>query len=398
MMPDPSGQPSREPEPGCPAMRPEPAVPPRLPHSGSSTVAREAPAGGACNPAGLAGSQPEAATVGRPAGATGVEAARSGPRLLDLALRWSNVEVLVLLFALSAVLSEHFLTVPNIMNILRGTSMMGITALGMTVVILNRGVDLSVGSVAGLSAVLAAGLQTWGPGFAWAAALATGIALGAANGLMVTLLRLQPFVATLCALIFARGLVYVYSQGSNVLVPNPHPAFTFLGSGHLGPVPVPLALWVGVYVSVALILRYTPFGRHVYLVGANPDAAHVMGINVTRNRIQVYTLSGALAALAGIVLTSRLTVGDPQAGNLYELDAIAAALIGGTTFDGGVGNVHGTMAGAVILAVLANILNLTNVSPYYQIILKGVIIVAAVVLSELRHRQAPRGAWIHVRR
>ena len=324
--------------------------------------------------------------------------ARPGGRpRADAILRWSNVGVIVLLFAIASLLSEHFLTVRNIMNILRGTSMMGITALGMTVVVLNRGVDLSVGSVAGLAAVLAAGLQLWGVGTAWSIALLVGVLLGFTNGLMIALLRLQPFVATLAMLIFARGLVYLYSQGSNVLVLNPHPLFIFLGSGYVWVFAVPVLIWMAVYVVLALVLKHTIFGRHVNLVGANPDAAHVLGINVNWNRIQVYTLSGALAGLAGIVLTSRLTVGDPQAGNLYELDAIAAALIGGTTFDGGVGNVHGTIAGTVILAVLSNILNLIGVSPYFQIIVKGIIIVVAVVLSELRHQQKP-GAWVHLRR
>ncbi|MBI2002602.1 MAG: ABC transporter permease [candidate division NC10 bacterium] len=312
-------------------------------------------------------------------------------------LRWSNVGVIVLLFGIATLLSQYFLTVRNIMNILRGTSMMGITALGMTVVILNRGVDLSVGSVAGLAAVLAAGLQPWGVGAAWSVALLVGVLLGFTNGLMIALLRLQPFVATLATLIFSRGLVYLYSQGSNVLVLNPHPLFIFLGSGYVWGFAVPVLIWMAVYVVLALTMKHTIFGRHVNLVGANPDAAHVLGINVNWNRIQVYTLSGALAGLAGIVLTSRLTVGDPQAGNLYELDAIAAALIGGTTFDGGVGNVHGTIAGTVILAVLSNILNLIGVSPYFQIIVKGIIIVVAVVLSELRHQQKP-GAWVHLRR
>lgn len=312
-------------------------------------------------------------------------------------LRWSNVGVIVLLFGISTLLSQYFLTVRNIMNILRGTSMMGITALGMTVVVQNRGVDLSVGSVAGLAAVLAAGLQPWGVGTAWSIALLVGVLLGFTNGLMIALLRLQPFVATLAMLIFARGLVYLYSQGSNVLVLNPHPLFIFLGSGYVWVFAVPVLIWMAVYVVLALVMKHTIFGRHVNLVGANPDAAHVLGINVKWNRIQVYTLSGALAGLAGIVLTSRLTVGDPQAGNLYELDAIAAALIGGTTFDGGVGNVHGTIAGTVILAVLSNILNLIGVSPYFQIIVKGIVIVVAVVLSELRHQQKP-GAWVHLRR
>jgi ribose/xylose/arabinose/galactoside ABC-type transport system permease subunit len=317
-------------------------------------------------------------------------------RALDL-LRWSNVGVIVLLFAIGALLSPHFLTMRNVMNILRGTSMMGITALGMTIVIMNRGVDLSVGSIAGLAAVLSAGLHVHGLAVAWVAALAVGVVLGFANGVMIAGLRLQPFVATLAMLIFARGLVYLYSDGSNVLVRNPHPWFTFLGVGYVGPVPMPVLVWLLVYVVLALVMKHTVFGRRVNLVGAHPEAAHVLGIDVAWNRVHVYTLSGALAALAGIVLTSRLTVGDPQAGNLYELDAIAAALIGGTTFDGGVGTLHGTMAGIIILAALANILNLIGVSPYFQIIVKGVVIVLAVVLSELRYRRGSR-AWIHLRR
>ena len=338
---------------------------------------------------------PETTRVATPPVAAQSEARARG--WMQTLLRWSNVGVIVLLFGISTLLSQYFLTVRNIMNILRGTSMMGITALGMTVVILNRGVDLSVGSVAGLAAVLAAGLQPWGVGAAWSVALLVGVLLGFTNGLMIALLRLQPFVATLATLIFARGLVYLYSQGSNVLVLNPHPLFIFLGSGYVWVFAVPVLIWMAVYVVLALVMKHTIFGRHVNLVGANPDAAHVLGINVNWNRIQVYTLSGTLAGLAGIVLTSRLTVGDPQAGNLYELDAIAAALIGGTTFDGGVGNVHGTIAGTVILAVLSNILNLIGVSPYFQIIVKGIIIVVAVVLSELRHQQKP-GAWVHLRR
>jgi ribose/xylose/arabinose/galactoside ABC-type transport system permease subunit len=324
-------------------------------------------------------------------------ARRGGRPRAGAILRWSNVSVIVLLFAIASLLSEHFLTVRNIMNILRGTSMMGIAALGMTIVILNRGVDLSVGSLAGLSAVLAAGLQVHGVAAAWAAAVAVALALGGVNGLLIARLRLQPFVATLAMLIFARGLVYLYSDGSNVLVRSPHAAFVFLGSGYVGPVPVPVLIWMAAYVLLALVMAHTVFGRRVNLVGANPEAAHVLGISVARNRIEVYALSGALAGLAGILLTSRLTVGDPQAGNLYELDAIAAALIGGTTFDGGVGSLHGTIGGTVILAVLSNILNLVGVSPYFQIIAKGVVIVVAVVLSELRYRQGSR-AWVHLQR
>ena len=307
--------------------------------------------------------------------------------ILGLAIRWSNIWALVLLFGVSALISPYFLGVTNIFNVLRGASMVGIVSIGMTFVILNRGIDLSVGSILGLSAALAASFAPYGIALVLVICSLLGAALGLVNGLLITGLRLQPFIATLSMLIFVRGLVYIYTSGSIIVVQNPSETFTFLGSGRLGPVPVPVILFVVVWAVSAYVLNRTVYGREIYAVGANEEAARLSGIDVRRNRVLVYCISGFLAALAGVVLVSRLTAGEPNAGTLFELDGIAATLIGGTPFDGGIGGVNGTIAGVLILAFLGNILNLTNVSPYTQMLLKGVIIVLAVVVSELKNRR-----------
>lgn len=299
----------------------------------------------------------------------------------------SNILALILLLVLASLLSPYFLSPRNIFNVLRGASMVGIVAIGMTFVILNRGIDLSVGSIVGLSAALAATFAPYGVVPAILVALAAGLAIGLVNGLLITVLRLQPFIATLGMLIFARGLVFVHTNGSNIVVENPSDAFQFLGSGYVGPVPTPVLLFIAIWLFAAWALKYTVFGREIYAVGANEEAARLSGINVNRNKVLVYCVSGLLAGLAGFVMASRLTVGEPNGGTLYELDAIAAALIGGTTFDGGVGGVGGTVLGILILSFLSNILNLLNISPYSQMLLKGVIIILAVVVSEWRKRK-----------
>ncbi len=301
-------------------------------------------------------------------------------------IRWSNIWALSLLFIISALISPYFLGVTNIFNVLRGASMVGIVSVGMTFVILNRGIDLSVGSILGISAALVAGMAPQGIAFVVAVSMVAGTFLGLVNGLIITRLRLQPFIATLGMLIFVRGIVYIYTSGSIIVVQNPPDSFTFLGSGRIGPVPVPVILFVLVWAVAAYVLTRTVYGREVYAVGANEEAARLSGINVERNKVVVYCISGFLAALAGVVLVSRLSAGEPNAGTLYELDGIAATLIGGTAFEGGIGGVHGTIAGVLILAFLGNILNLMNVSPYTQMLLKGVIIILAVVVSELKNR------------
>lgn len=312
---------------------------------------------------------------------------RSAGRLfVQYAVSWSNFLALLILLAVGTALSPHFLSVVNLFNVLRGASMVGIVSVGMTFVILNRGIDLSVGSLVGVAAILSAGLVSYGPlGWLVFPILAAGV-FGVANGVLITRLSLQPFIATLGMMIFARGAVYVYSDGSPIVVANGSALFRFVGSGYVGPVPMPVIIFAAVGLIAAFVLKSTIFGREVYAVGANEEAARLSGIDVKFNQLLVYVISGLLAGLAGVITTSRLTVGDPNSGNLFELDAIAATLIGGTTFDGGVGGVGGTLIGVLILAFLSNILNLVGVTPYSQMLLKGVIIVFAVVISEVRKR------------
>lgn len=307
-------------------------------------------------------------------------------RLLSVSLRWSHVVTLVVLVLAACVLSPYFLDLRNIMNVLRGASVLAIVAVGMTLVILSRGVDLSAGSILGLSGAVLALVATTDPRIAIVAALAVGVGVGLLNGMLVAWVGLQPFIATVATLIAARGMVYIVSDGANIIVRDPPRWFEAIGSGHLGPVPVPILIAAAVVLLFAFILTQTPFGRHVYAVGANEEAARLYGVNVKLTKILVYAISGLLAALASIIQVSRLTVAEPNAGQLLELDAISATLIGGTTFDGGVGGVPGTVLGVLILAVLGNLLNLKGVSPFVQMVLQGGIIVVAVVVSELRQR------------
>ncbi|HEX4986107.1 MAG TPA: ABC transporter permease [Burkholderiales bacterium] len=311
----------------------------------------------------------------------------SHARFLGIALRWSNVLALLVLILAASLLSPYFLDLRNIMNVLRGASVLCIVSVGMTLVILSRGVDLSVGSILGVSGATVALLCAASPALAVVAALAAGTAAGLVNGVLITGLGLQPFIATVATLIALRGLVYIVSDGANIIVRSPPAWFEAIGSGHVGPVPVPILIAAGVVLAFVFLLTQTRFGRHVYAVGANEEAARLYGVNVRRTRIIVYCLSGFLAALASIIQVSRLTVAEPNAGQLLELDAIAATLIGGTTFEGGIGGVAGTVLGVLILAVLGNLLNLKGVSPFVQMVLQGGIIVIAVVVSELRQRR-----------
>jgi ribose/xylose/arabinose/galactoside ABC-type transport system permease subunit len=257
----------------------------------------------------------------------------------------------------------------------------------MTLVILSRGVDLSAGSILGMAGATLALVATMDAKLAIVAALAVGAAIGLVNGVLIAWLGLQPFIATVATLIAGRGLVYIVSDGANIIVRDPPAWFEAIGSGHVGPVPIPILIAAGVVLAFWFLLTQTPFGRHVYAVGANEEAARLYGVNVRFVKIAVYVISGMLAALASIIQVSRLTVAEPNAGQLIELDAIAATLIGGTTFDGGVGGVPGTVLGVLILAVLGNLLNLKGVSPFVQMVLQGAIIVTAVVVSELRQRR-----------
>ena len=267
-----------------------------------------------------------------------------------LLLRYSNVVALLVLVIAAVIASPYFLELRNIMNLLRGAAPMAIIAIGMTIVILNKGIDLSVGSILGVSAIIIGSVMPQSPVLAILLALLCGTAIGVANGLLITKARLQPFIATLAMLIFARGVVYIVTDGANIVLRQPPAWFSFIGSGYVGPVPMPVIIAAIVWAFAAYMLGGLRFGRHIYAVGANEEAARLYGISVDWVKIRVYALSGFLAAVAGILVVGRLTVAEPNAGQLIELDAISATLIGGTTFDGGVGGVHGTILGVLILA------------------------------------------------
>ncbi len=303
-------------------------------------------------------------------------------------------------FALCIVLSlvsDYFFTVGNIVNVLRQTSINGVLAIGMTFVILTRGIDLSVGSVAALSGIVATSFATRSaiagiPGapypalLAIAAGLAVGLASGGISGGIVTRFRVPPFVVTLGMLSTARGLTLLYAGGRPI--PNLTPQFRWIGTAEVFGVPLPILVLIAVFGVAWWVLGYTRFGRQVYATGGNPRAATSSGISVSRVRLSVYLISGGLAALAGIMLAARTGSGLTQAGISYELDAIAAVVIGGTSLSGGVGGVTGTLFGALIIGVMNNGLDLLGVDSNYQQIFKGLMIVGAVMLDSARRGEA----------
>jgi putative xylitol transport system permease protein len=281
-----------------------------------------------------------------------------------------------------AVAAPGFLDIGNLTNIVLQSSIVGFVALGMTFVMITGGIDLSVGSIVGLSAV-SSSLVATGSGLATIPAIALGLAVGAAvgmlNAVMVSYGAIMPFLATLATMAIARAAALVTTGGSPVSGLNP--SFQWIGSGNIGPVPVAVILFALVAGAFEFLLSRTRFGRHVYAVGGNDESAAKVGISVRRIKVVVYAISGITSAIAGIVLSARVDGADPLAGTGYELQAIAAVVIGGTSLFGGVGSIRGTVLGVLLLGVVANGLNLLNVSSYYQQGVQGLIIVLAVVLN-----------------
>ena len=293
--------------------------------------------------------------------------------------------------------NQYFLTGRNISNVLLQTSINGILAIGMTFVILTRGIDLSVGSVVALAGIVSASFATTsstagvaGSPYPFFVALPIGVLVGASCGALVGVIvsrfNVPAFVATLGMLSAARGLTLIFAGGRPV--PALTPEFRWIGTGSILGIPAPVILLAVVFAVSWWLLARTRFGRYVYAVGGNPHAAKTSGINVTRIRFLVYVISGALAGLAGMVLAARTGSALPQAGIAYELDAIAAVVIGGTSLSGGVGRVTGTIIGALIIGVMNNGLDLMGMESYYQQVIKGALIVAAVMLDQKRNRAA----------
>jgi inositol transport system permease protein len=305
--------------------------------------------------------------------------------------------VFIAMLIVASILSPAFLSKTNLINVVRQMSVVGLIALGVTGVIVSAGIDLSSGSVVGLSAVVAAslsqlpdypaafykGLQV--PLFvAILAACGVGALVGLINGSLVAKTRIPPFIATLGTLTAIRGAALLYTGGRPIS--DLTDGYNFIGQGDLFGIPVPILLLVLMALLTHVLYSQTKFGKYVYAIGGNEQAARVSGIDVGKYKMLMYVYAGFLAGLAGLVVSARIGSGQPGLGQGYELDAIAAAVIGGASLSaGGIGTVAGTVVGALIIGVLNNILDLTNVSAYWQQIIKGCIIVGAVILDQLKH-------------
>ncbi|WP_265518249.1 ABC transporter permease [Nitratireductor luteus] len=298
--------------------------------------------------------------------------------------------VLLGLCIFAALLSPAFLNPLNLTNVLRQVALFGIVSVGMTFVILTKGIDLSVGSILGVCAVVTALMLTdgWAPGVVILLVLLAGAALGAVNGLGVTLGGVPPFIMTLGVMVMGRGLALTLANGQPIGLGEAAPKFMWLGRGDFLGLPVPVWIFFVVSAIAIVVLRYTAYGRQIYAVGSNSEAARLSGINVGFVTFSVYVISGMLAALTALIFVSRLTVGEPTAGTGIELEAIAITVIGGTSLFGGEGGIVGTIIGAAILAVLANIMNLIGITPFTQQIVKGAIIVGAVLYEMQRRRRS----------
>lgn len=291
------------------------------------------------------------------------------------------VIVLLALVVVATALNPRFLSSINLFNVLRQVSVIGIISVGMTYVILagGGGIDLSVGSAATLCGTLAAGLQVFNnlpTPLAWAIAILAGVAVGSGNGFMATRLGFQPFIATLAMMVALDGIAMTYSGGA--AIPGISRSFQYLGTAYWGPVPFPVIIFLAFIITGGMVLRYTLFGHYLYATGSNAAAAWLAGVNISRVRMCCYVFSGVCSAVGGLMLTSVLAGSVPYLARGYELDAIAAVTIGGTSLAGGVGGVGGTFLGVLILGILNNMFNLIGLSAYAQMIAKGIIIVVAV--------------------
>ncbi|KIL35486.1 sugar ABC transporter permease [Cohnella kolymensis] len=303
--------------------------------------------------------------------------------------KYGLILILLLTVLILSFISETFLTWTNLMNVLRQVSINGILAVGMTLVILTAGIDLSIGSLMAVSGVIAASMVQGDSGFglillAVLAGMAAGGALSGISGTMSAKLNVAPFIATLAMMTVARGLALIYTNGRPMVVESK--TFLALGQGYIGPIPTPVVIFAVVCVVIGVLLNMTKFGRYIYAIGGNESAAKASGVNVNRVKIGVYLINGLLAGLAGVLLASRISSGQPNSGMGYELDAIAAVVIGGTSLFGGVGTITGTIVGVLIIGVINNGLNLLDVSSYYQQIIKGLIIAIAVILDQRSKR------------
>lgn len=306
------------------------------------------------------------------------------PKWMNTLFLLDKYRVLIIFLALiviASLLSDAFFTTSNLLNVLRQVSIVAIISVGMTLVILTAGIDLSVGSVMAFTGAIAAGVITSGVAFpiAIVICMVVGLLLGTANGLIVAIGGVPSFIATLAVMVIARGMTLVYTQGNPIVISDP--GFRFVGGGSIAGIPFPILLMVVIFIIMYWVLKHTTFGRYIYAIGGNEEATRLAGIPVKRVKIAVYALAGLFSSISALIYTSRLMSAQPNAGAGIELDAIAAVIIGGTRLTGGKGGVTGTLIGALIMGVLDNMLNLMNVSPFYQDIAKGIVILVAVLVD-----------------
>ena len=308
-----------------------------------------------------------------------------------------NIGIIIALFAMCifffffSTMTTTFLTPSNVFNILRQNASNLFLATGMTMVIILGGIELSVGSVIALSGCVAAGCVVnlgLPEAVGFLAAILVGAIVGMFNGLVICKTDIPPFIVTLASMNIAKGIALVYTQGAPIRCMTD--AFKFPGAGYVGPVPTPVILMLIVFVIAALMINRTQLGRHIYAVGGNAQAAKFSGINVSKVKFIVYTYTGIMAGIAGVVVASRLYSGQPTAGDGAEMDAIAAVVVGGTSMSGGSGRIGGTLIGVLIIGVLNNGLNLMGVDSNWQYIVKGLVILLAVYVDFIRNKKAGR--------
>ncbi len=308
----------------------------------------------------------------------------------NVAFRYGSLLFLIVLWMVLGISSPYFFSPANIITLALQTSVLALVAMGQSFTMLTAGIDLSVGSMIALTGALAAGLAAQGstlptgtlagqglpPLVALLLALVAGALLGSMNGLLVVRGGMPPFIATLAMLAIARGLTLVYTGG--YVIPATDPTLTFLGTANIGPLPVAVVATLIAFIILSFILTQTRFGLHVYAVGGNAETARLAGVKVSRVLVAVYVLSGLMAAIGGIILMGRLNSAQPNVGVGFELDTIAASVIGGVSLFGGVGSMQGTLVGAFIIGTLSNGMNLLGIDPYLQQVIKGLVFMVAV--------------------
>lgn len=317
-------------------------------------------------------------------------AARRGPsplvRFFQLFDSLGVLALLVIVIAVTSVVTPSFFTVTNLTNVLITASIMAVTGFGMTLVIAMRGLDLSVGSTEALTACVAASLLVAGAAIPAAVlgAVVTGAVIGVINGLVISRLRIPAFVATLGMMSIVRGAALLFTEGQSVLITN-NPRYALLNTGKVfGVVPVPFLIALAVLAVFYLLLRHTPFGRHICAVGGNEQAAIAAGLNINRLTVVAYSLVGVAAALSGVMLSSQLLIVDGTLGAGFELQVIAIAVLGGTSMAGGSANLPGTLFGAILLATISGALNILKVPPFYQYLALGLLLIFALALDTFR--------------